>query len=140
MSYVPPTVPERWDIGVWDEAHWDGQLGLQPDVGSVVVNGLPVAFGLSRGHPLTADTTGILVTSIAAKFRIGPTMAAATGAIHVDATDAVLQWTRHIKLVADVTVIHVDMNKQFFSRSGSTMPDPGVIHFGKRVTLTPRRW
>ena len=32
-------VPERWDVGQWDTAHWDGELGLDAAVGAIVLTG-----------------------------------------------------------------------------------------------------
>jgi hypothetical protein len=61
MSYVPPTVPERWDIGLWDQAHWDGQLGLQVAAGSFLFNGQPVTLLLSR--VLVANTGSFVFTT-----------------------------------------------------------------------------
>jgi hypothetical protein len=44
-------VPERWDVGQWDEAHWDGQLGLDTAPGAITVNGGTATLTLSaRSH------------------------------------------------------------------------------------------
>ena len=59
-------VPERWDVGLWDEAHWDGQLGIETAVTPVTITPKTVSFSI--GRKLTAASTSVIITTYAANF------------------------------------------------------------------------
>lgn len=61
-------VPERWDVGLWDEAHWDGQLGFEAAPASVVITPQPAIF--SKSKLLTALPASVVITSQSATFTI----------------------------------------------------------------------
>ena len=66
MSYVPPPVPERWDRGLWDQAHWNGQLGVTLTAVSFVFNGQAVRFGLNLR--LIAEPASVVFTAPDVQF------------------------------------------------------------------------
>ena len=69
-------VPERWDVGQWDTAHWDGQLGFDATAGAIT---------------LTGSDAGLIYTPAAAVDQV---LTAAPGAIVVTGTSADLHLTR----------------------------------------------
>lgn len=54
--------PERWDVGKWDQSHWDGQRGLNIAAGSIVLTGTVVTLRLKRSYILAAVPGSIVVT------------------------------------------------------------------------------
>jgi hypothetical protein len=116
-------VPERWDVGQWDTAHWDGQLGLDAAVGAIVLTGQPATLQVTQHITLTAAPGAIALNGSDAALIVTPAAAidwvltAAPGAIVLAGAAAGLQLTR----------------------APFVMPPPGRLEFGQRVFI-PGRW
>ena len=100
LDAVMTRVPERWDIGQWDEAHWDGQLGLDAAPGAFVLAGRPIALTY-------ADRIGLLpgsfaLTGRAAALRLAYRLTAAPGAFTLTGSPVGLFATS-----ASAAVLHV---------------------------------
>lgn len=74
-------VPEHWDVGLWDQAHWDGQRGIDALAGAVTVT--RNAATLRVGRRVVATKGTITVTGNAATLRVGRRAVALTGSIVV---------------------------------------------------------
>lgn len=105
-------VPERWDTGLFDQAHWDGQLGFNAGCKTVRVTTFPAAFGYKKiCRPITKT-------------------------IKVSGSVATLR--RTLVLTTGTAIIRV----RSFRSSLSIVPwppPPGVLRFGRTVYI-PRRW
>ena len=116
-------VPERWDVGQWDEAHWDGQLGLDAAAGVITLTGSDAGLATARHPVLTAASGAIILTGSDAALIVTPAgardlvLTAAPGAIVLAGAAAGLHLTR-VPFV---------------------MPPPGRLEFGTRVFI-PGRW
>ena len=55
-----------WDRGLWDQAHWNGQLGVQITAASFVFNGQTAHFGLNLR--LIAETASVVFTGPDVQF------------------------------------------------------------------------
>jgi hypothetical protein len=153
-------VPERWDVGKWDQAHWDGQLGVQLTPCLITVSTSSVSFRTSRS--LAIGTAAVAVTGNTVSFRTGPRMTISAAAITVSASSVGLRaayrmaigttavavtgnavnlvrqaGAGNFQLVLDcaritVTPAGIDL---VISRTTPSPPPPGILTFGRRVPL-----
>jgi hypothetical protein len=122
-------VPERWDVGLWDQAHWDGQLGLDAIQAAVTITAPPVAFRIGRavraaaapvlvtGYPallvktgsfgLAADKASIAVTAPSTGLRAARRLAAAAAPALVTTYPANLVYRASYRLGVDTSAIVV---------------------------------
>ena len=139
MSYVPPPVPERWDKGKWDQAHWNGQLGLQAAPGNVVISGADARLLLIRGirpDPLNVTVIGndaVLFAALSYPFPVE------TGEIVVSGGDTTIVAAHYLMRAEPATAIVVD-GKVASLVPGDTMPMPGMITYGIGHVTIPRHW
>ena len=122
MSYVPPTVPERWDTGLWDQAHWDGQLGLQVAAGSFLFNGQPVTLLLSR--VLVANTGSFVFTTPDAGIAKGLSAVLDDGSFVFNGPD--------VDLVYQINHLVPETGTFVFSYPDIGLYQGGVLHAGDR--------
>lgn len=99
-------VPERWDVGLWDQAHWNGQLGFNAQLGTVQVNSVAAKLVLKRN--LYATRSQIRVNGIPATLKFSHNVFAVTSQIHVNVTDAGLHYSLVMK--PSQSTIHVDFS------------------------------
>jgi hypothetical protein len=70
-------IAERWNKGLWGQAHWNGQLGFNAQLGQVVLRGNVAS------HLLMATTSAVTVSGIPVICRSGRGLRAQPGAIVV---------------------------------------------------------
>jgi hypothetical protein len=83
MSYVPPPIPERWDVGQWDKAHWDGQLGLTADAAAFTLTGIPVTLSYISNKKITAAPGSFALVGTPARLAVARRLVAQPGSIAV---------------------------------------------------------
>src|SRR6186997_1341504 len=81
MTYVPPPVPERWGIGKWGQAHWDGDLALGATKGTITLT--PRTVSLLRGYRAVTNTGSIVLSAKTVNLykTSGATLVATVGSI-----------------------------------------------------------
>lgn len=101
-------VPERWDVGLWDEAHWDGQLGIG------------------------AETTPVVITSNDATLRITKLLTAETTPVVITPQDVTFTVTQHYVLFAETTAVVITPQDVDFRivHPVNPFPQPGELHMG----------
>jgi hypothetical protein len=122
---------ERWDRGLWDQAHWNGQLGFNAQAYTVTVN-TPAAT-LRHGYVLTAAAAATIdVQAIPVICRSGRGLRAQPLTITVTAFVVYTPLTWHMAAepaLVEVTVVWANL-VPFFGA--------GELHFGIPTKL--RRW
>jgi hypothetical protein len=71
MSFIKPVVPERWDRGKWDAAHWDGQLGQTTGTLAVTVTPQTASLVTTHRYTLTGTSLPVTVTPKTASLTVG---------------------------------------------------------------------
>lgn len=156
-------VPERWDVGLWDQAHWDGQLGFNAALGAITVTSIAATLRVRRGigattgsivvngiparmlfaHYLHATPGQVVVNSIDTELHLGLVMPAGTASIIVDGNTAGIQFhVRHIMKAAPV-IIHVDgvwANLDPFWQPLDPDISEMSLNFGTPRVVIPNRW
>jgi hypothetical protein len=87
-------IAERWDQGLWDQAHWNGQLGFNAQVVAVTVNA--PAIRLPKGYVLPVSTGTVEVQGIPVICRSGRGVRAQTAEIIVTTMPIVTPLTWHL--------------------------------------------
>jgi len=170
MTYVPPPVPERWGIGKWGQAHWDGDLAVAATSGSILL--APKTAGLRVGHGITAgvgsivlapQTVALKVSSrlqaqsgsivltgqlVTLRSSVGQRLAATAGAIVLTGQTANLVLTvippihDHVLEATTGTIVVTGRMAILTATREPTEPiiQPGVLNMGRRVIILPNRW
>ena len=129
-------LPQRWDVGLWDQAVWDGQLGFNAEQGAIRV--LPRTASFTYGHVLTAQKGAITVNWIPAGLYAGVSFPAATGSIVVAGNPAGVTFSVHHFLLAEQGQIKVnDVAGQI---TLTAFLQPGPLNFGVQRVVIPNRW
>jgi hypothetical protein len=129
-------LPQRWDVGLWDQAVWDGQLGFNAALGAVRLNAGSVSFTL--GHRLTAQTGSIVVTSYPIGLLSGRSFKADTGSIVVAGNPAGVVFSVHHFLSCAQGQIKV--NEVAGQITLTAFLQPGPMNFGIPRVVIPNRW
>lgn len=106
-------VPERFDNGAWDTAHWDGQLGFNAGRASVEIAPDTAAFAYKK-----------ICRPIPGQFIVQPGVASLRYDRVLTAGTSNSVWVRAPRSSLSVT---------------PWPPPPGVMVFGHTVHI-PRRW
>lgn len=103
-------VPERWDVGLWDEAHWDGQLGI--DAAATPVTITPRSATFSVGRKLTAASTPVIITANAANLvaTLGFSIHALSTPVTITPQPANLIVTHRLTLTAEPAAVVITGN------------------------------
>lgn len=72
-------VPEYWDIGQWDTAHWDGQIGVTADTAAFTLTGYPVAFNIIDNVVMVAAPGAFALTGYPVNLVLTSKMSLVTG-------------------------------------------------------------
>lgn len=85
-------IAERWNRGLWNQAHWNGQLGFNAQAGAVTLTGNAIIA--RHGYILTAATASITVEGIPVICRSGRGLRAQLAEIILTGFDlgSYLQW------------------------------------------------
>jgi hypothetical protein len=121
---------ERWNQGLWDQAHWNGQLGFNAQRYAVTVNA--PAVRLRHGYILSAAKTAVQVQAIPVICRSGRGVRAQTAAVNVSVFVAYAPLTWHMGAESarvEVTAVWANL-VPFFGA--------GELHFGIPVRMG--RW
>jgi hypothetical protein len=107
-------IAERWNQGLWDQAHWNGQLGFNAQLYAVKVNTPTVA--LRHGYILKAATAAVQVQAIPVICRSGRGLRAQTAAVTVTVFVARELLTWHMRAEparVQVTVVWANLTPFF---------------------------
>jgi hypothetical protein len=88
-------IAERWNQGLWDQAHWNGQLGFNAQRYAATVNA--PAVKLRHGYVLRAATAAVQVQAIPVICRSGRGLRAQTAAVTVTVFTAREPLTWHMR-------------------------------------------
>lgn len=113
------TVPERWDKGKWDQAHWDGQLSIEATVTTITLTGNDADLKWGHAYVLDADPATITLTGNPAAL---------------DYYHACIPY----QFKANPFQITLDGKVAALQRGNTELP-PGIMNFGiPRVTIPHR--
>lgn len=139
---TPPPVfvcglAQRWDVGQWDQATWDGQIGIcgpGTSTGQFTVNPQTVTFVF--GHILTAQTGSIVVNGTATGLLSGRSLPCETGSIVVSGVDATFTRGYYLDCTAPM---QIKVNPIGAQVTLTLFQQPGFMEFGT-PTMVPMRW
>jgi len=154
MSFNTPIVPERWDRGKWDAAHWDGQLGQTTGTLAVTVTPQTASLVTTHRYTLTSSTLPVTVSFKTATLTVGIVsdtfvLSGIRLPVTVATSNATLTVTTApigsaIVLTATPLSITVTTSTANLELEGEvpplpTLPPPGIIRMG-RPAYIPGRW
>lgn len=129
-------LPQRWDVGQWDQAVWDGQLGFNAQLGAVNVNVRTANFVL--GHVLSAQKASIVVNGIATGLYAGISLPVSTGSIVVTGNPAGVTFT--VRKIMACGTGQIRVNAVAGQCTLTAFLQPGPLNFGVQRVMIPNRW